>query len=66
MDAREAWIRKHAAELRRVLEHPQARAEILALLNGDDEETRRKRRLAELQAGINQHQLKWQRREHGP
>jgi hypothetical protein len=48
MDAREAWIERHAAELRRVLRDPQVRAEVVALLGGDDQEQRRQRRLAEL------------------
>jgi hypothetical protein len=59
VDAREAWISVHAAELRRVLADPQARAEVLALLNGDDQETRRKRRLAELEQELAGYELQW-------
>lgn len=49
MDERETWIAKHAAELARVLADPQARAEVLALLGGDDHEAQRQRRLAQLE-----------------
>jgi hypothetical protein len=49
LDAREAWIQRRAAELRAVLADPQARAEVLALLSGDDPEVKRQRRLAELE-----------------
>jgi hypothetical protein len=49
VDERQAWIARHAAELARVLENPQARAEILALLEGDDQQAQRKRRVAELE-----------------
>jgi hypothetical protein len=59
VDAREAWISVHAAELRRVLADPQARAEVLALLNGDDQETRRKRQLAELEQELAGYELQW-------
>jgi hypothetical protein len=62
VDAREAWIQRHAAELRAVLADPQARAEVLALLGGDDPETRRARRLAELEQ-LASTELKWGRRE---
>jgi hypothetical protein len=63
VDNREAWIQHHAEELRCVLRDPQARAEVLALLGGDDQEARRTRRLAELQAELDQHELTWQRRD---
>jgi hypothetical protein len=38
VDGREAWVRRHAEELRHVLADPQVRAEVLALLGGDDQE----------------------------
>ena len=52
LDERERWIARHAAILKAVLEDPQARAEVLALLGGDDHETRRQRRLAQLETEL--------------
>jgi hypothetical protein len=62
VDAREAWIQRHAAELRAVLADPQARAEVLALLGGDDPEARRARRLAELEQLVGT-ELRWRLRD---
>jgi hypothetical protein len=50
-----------AEAIRTALADPAVRAEIAALVLGDDE--RRKRRLAELQAELDQHELTWQRRD---
>jgi hypothetical protein len=47
LDEREEWIRQNAASLRQTLANPAARAELLALLGGDDPERRRERRLEE-------------------
>jgi hypothetical protein len=63
MDAREAWIEQHAAELLAVLRDPQARAEVLALLGGDNYQAERRRRLAEAAQELAQHELRWERRE---
>ena len=49
MDAREAWIARHAAEIRAVLADAGVRAELVGILGGDDQEQRRQRRLAELE-----------------
>jgi hypothetical protein len=59
VDAREQWIAEHAADFRRVLADAEVRAEVLALLNGDDQETRRKRRLAELEQELAGYELQW-------
>lgn len=59
MDERQRWIAEHAAQLRHVLADPAARAEVLALLAGDDQETRRNRRLAELERELARHELQW-------
>ena len=67
MDDREAWIRRHAEELRAVLADPQVRAEVLALLGGDDQDTRRQQRLEELATGPADIEVTWKRGDqHGP
>jgi hypothetical protein len=45
-DEREAWIQSVAGAIRRALDDPNVRCEIVGLLCGDDE--RRQRRLTEL------------------
>jgi len=59
MDEREQWISAHAAELRRVLADPEARTEVLALLGGDNQETKRQRRLAELEQELAGMEIRW-------
>jgi hypothetical protein len=49
-----------AEAIRAALADPAVRAEIAALAVGDDE--RRKRRLAELERELAQHELTWQRK----
>jgi hypothetical protein len=67
VDDREAWIQRHAQELRRVLANPQARAEVLALLGGDDQETRRQQRLEELATELADVEVTWKLGDqHGP
>ncbi len=59
MDEREQWISAHAAELRRVLADVEARTEVLALLGGDNQETKRQRRLAELEQELAGMEIRW-------
>ena len=49
-DGREAWTRTVAASIRRALDDPAVRAEVVSLLCGDDE--RRQRRLDQLAAEL--------------
>jgi hypothetical protein len=50
-----------------VLADPQVRAEVLALLGGDDQETRRQQRLAELGIELADVEVSWKRGDqHGP
>jgi hypothetical protein len=55
----EAWITKHAALIRRVLADPEVRADVLALLAGDDAQARRRRRLVELEQELAGMEIRW-------
>jgi hypothetical protein len=58
-DAREAWIERNAAELRRVLADPQIRAHVLGLVAGDDTDARRRKRLQELAQALDGMEVTW-------
>jgi hypothetical protein len=53
------WQARNAARLRRALQRPEVRAELLALLGTDDAERRRRRRLAAAQAELADLELRW-------
>jgi hypothetical protein len=58
-DAREAWIERNAAGLRRGLADPQIRARVLGLVAGDDREERRRKRLGELKQELDGMEVRW-------
>jgi hypothetical protein len=62
-DARERWIEATAAKLRAALEIPAVRADLSALLVGDHQDVKRRRRLADLQEELSGFDLTWQRTE---
>jgi hypothetical protein len=62
-DDRQRWIEAAAADLRAALEDPVVRADVAALLVGDRQDVKRRRRLEELQAELAGFDLTWQRTE---
>jgi hypothetical protein len=62
----EAWVAEHAALIRRVLADPEVRADVLALLAGDDHQARRRRRLAELEQELARMEIRWRLGDDGP
>jgi hypothetical protein len=62
-DARERWIEAAAADLRAALGNPAVRADLAALLVGDPQDVKRRRRLADLQEELSGFDLTWQRTE---
>jgi hypothetical protein len=62
-DDRERWIESTAADLRAVLEDPAVRAELSALLVGDPQDVKRRRRLGELRDELSGYELRWGQRE---
>jgi hypothetical protein len=62
-EARQRWIEAAAADLRAALEDPAVRADVAALLVGDRQDVKRRRRLEELQAELAEFDLTWQRTE---
>jgi hypothetical protein len=58
MDER-AWRQQNAARVRRALERPEVRAELLALLGADDTQRRRRRRLEAARAELAGLELRW-------
>jgi hypothetical protein len=62
-DARERWIEAAAADLRAALDDPAVRADLAALLVGDHQDGKRRRRLGELREELAGFELTWQRRE---
>jgi hypothetical protein len=62
----EPWIAEHAALIRRVLTDPEVRADVLALLAGDDAKARRRRRLVELEQELAQMEIRWRLGDDGP
>jgi hypothetical protein len=59
LDEWEEWIKRNAAQARRVLLDPVACAELLALLGIDDSDQRRERRLAEARRDLASMELQW-------
>jgi hypothetical protein len=59
LDEREEWIERNAAQARRTLLDPAARAELLALLGIDDSEQRRERRLEEARRDLASMEFRW-------
>jgi hypothetical protein len=60
-DVRERWIEAAAADLRAALQDAAIRAELAALLVGDPQDVKRRRRLADLQEELSGFDLRWQR-----
>lgn len=60
-EARQHWIEAAAADLRAALEDPAVRADVAALMVGDRQDVKRRRRLEELQAELVGFDLHWQR-----
>lgn len=58
-DNERAWRQRQAARVRRALERPQVRAELLALLGMADDGRRRARRLAAARAELAGLELRW-------
>jgi hypothetical protein len=63
VDEREEWIQENAASLRRTLASPLIRAELLALLGGDDPDRRRERRLEGVRRELVSMELRWKLQE---
>jgi hypothetical protein len=62
-EARQRWIEAVAADLRAALADPAVRADVAALMVGDRQDVKRRRRLEELQAELAGFDLTWQRTE---
>lgn len=62
-EARQRWIECAAADLRAALRDPGVRADLAALLVGDRDGLKRRRRLADLQEELSGYELRWERRE---
>jgi hypothetical protein len=62
-DAQERWIEAAAVAMGAALADPAIRAELSALLVGDPQDVKRRRRLADLQEELSGFDLTWQRRE---
>jgi hypothetical protein len=62
-DARERWIEAAAADLRAALQVPAIRDDLAALLVGDPQDVKRRRRLADVQTELDGFELRWERRE---
>jgi hypothetical protein len=60
-DARERWIEDTAAALRAALDDPAVRDDLAALLVGDIQDVKRRRRLADLKEELSGFDLTWQR-----
>jgi|SoiMetStandDraft_2_1073263.scaffolds.fasta_scaffold18247_6 hypothetical protein len=60
-DARERWIEDTAAALRAALDDPAVRDDLAALLVGDLQDVKRRRRLADLKEELSGFDLTWQR-----
>jgi hypothetical protein len=59
VDDREAWIEANAAQARKALGRLEVRAELAALLGGDDSEARRQRRLEEARRELEELEIRW-------
>jgi hypothetical protein len=60
-DARERWIEDTASALRAALDDPAVRDDLAALLVGDLQDVKRRRRLADLKEELSGFDLTWQR-----
>lgn len=60
-DTRERWIEDTAAALRAALDDPAVRDDLAALLVGDLQDVKRRRRLADLEEELSGFDLTWQR-----
>jgi hypothetical protein len=65
VDDEQAWRARQAARLRRALERPEVRAELLALLGMDDDGRARARRLEQARAELAGLELRWTLGEDG-
>jgi hypothetical protein len=63
MDERERWIEDTAAVLRAALDDPAVRADLAALLVGDRQDVKRRRRLEDVREELSGYELTWQRTE---
>jgi hypothetical protein len=59
MDDSRAWIERNGARLSRSLADPTIRAELLALLGGEYQERRRRRRLEEIECELAEMEVRW-------
>jgi hypothetical protein len=59
VDDEQAWRQRNAARLRRALDSPQVRAELLALLGMADDGRARARRLQAARAELDGLELRW-------
>jgi hypothetical protein len=64
-DDRERWIEATAADMRAALQNPAVRAELSALLIGDADDVKRRRRLGEVREELSGFELRWQRDTEG-
>jgi hypothetical protein len=63
VDDRDAWIERNAAQVRRALARCEVRAELAALLGGDDNARRRERRLEAARRELASLELRWKLEE---
>jgi hypothetical protein len=59
MDDSRAWIERNGTQLRHALANPTIRAELLALLGGEYQERRRRRRLEEIACDLAAMEVHW-------
>jgi hypothetical protein len=59
MDDSRAWIERNGARLSHALADPAIRAELLALLGGEYQERRRRRRLEEIACELAAMEIRW-------
>jgi hypothetical protein len=62
-DERARWIESMAADLRAALDDPAVRADVAALLVGDPQDVKRRRRLEDVREELSGYELRWQRTE---
>lgn len=60
-DERALWIESMAADLRAALDDPAVRADVAALLVGDPQDVKRRRRLEDVREELSGYELRWQR-----
>jgi hypothetical protein len=59
MDDSRAWIERNGARLSHALADPAIRAELLALLGGEYQERRRRRRLEKIECDLAEMEVRW-------